>query len=311
MPFNFKKNPFIIVVYHYVRDVLNTEFPGIKACSTEKFRQQLEFLLKSYTITTIPELYKKAQCKSKDNRNYCALTFDDGLMDHYQNVLPLLKKYSITGTFFPITMTFEQKIPATHKIHVLLSERHASDIVRMLEKFMQREHPLIAEKYRIPRKKRLRPATRKFDDLLTANLKDTLVALPPEIKNCFLEECFKLFSLREGDICKKFFMSKDQIRKLKAEGMTIGSHTHRHFALDELDYSRQMTEINTSKNILEDFLDTKICLFSYPHGRFQNYTLDILKNLGFEFAVILKGRGVKQNNDCFTLPRYDTNDLLI
>lgn len=43
--------------------------------------------------------YENKNYDDNDFKKLCILTFDDGLKDHYVNVLPILNKYNITGIF--------------------------------------------------------------------------------------------------------------------------------------------------------------------------------------------------------------------
>src|SRR4030095_477954 len=54
-------------------------------------------------------------------RDLCLLTFDDGLKDHYTEVLPVLSEQGIEGLFFIITSCLEGRVVSVHKNHFLMA----------------------------------------------------------------------------------------------------------------------------------------------------------------------------------------------
>ena len=55
-------------------------------------------------------------------KNAILLTFDDGLIDHYISVFPLLDKHGIQGCFYPSNMPIEEsKVLDVHKIQFILA----------------------------------------------------------------------------------------------------------------------------------------------------------------------------------------------
>src|SRR3989344_9612435 len=139
----------IIVNYHYVENP-RENFSGIHPCSIEKFEQQVAWLSEQFVITTVEKIYEVAQ--QKLSQKYCAITFDDGLKDQYDNAVPILKKYRATATFFPITATFEGFVPSTHKIHVLLSRCSANELVEKSNIFFKTKD---LAQYTIPQDRRI------------------------------------------------------------------------------------------------------------------------------------------------------------
>ena len=94
-----------IVMYHYVRELPLTRYPNIKGLKTTQFKAQLDYLRTHYVFVT------RAQCLAALHggpplpTNAVVLTFDDGYLDHYTDVFPLLNQYGIEGWFFPPVRT--------------------------------------------------------------------------------------------------------------------------------------------------------------------------------------------------------------
>ena len=92
-----------VIMYHYVRDLPNTRFPRIKAMLTDDFRAQVAQLKARYEMATLESALDFLGGTYRPARDLCLLTFDDGLRDHYTDVLPILAEEQIQGLFFIIT----------------------------------------------------------------------------------------------------------------------------------------------------------------------------------------------------------------
>lgn len=87
-----------ILVYHRVETRDQT---SRYVASTDDFKSQLDLLeSEGYTPITIEELLEIRADQISEPKNPIAITFDDGTIDHYTNVFPLLREYGWTGTFF-------------------------------------------------------------------------------------------------------------------------------------------------------------------------------------------------------------------
>ena len=289
----------IIVNYHYIRERGDR---GIHPCTVENFQKQMRFLSERYTFASVGEVYRAAS----ENRagKLCALTFDDGLAEHYRIAFPVLRQRNIRAAFFPIGLPLQEgRIPLSHKLHILLSEIPTRELVGEVERFFN-------GRVRIESDRLINPE-RRFDDILTSNLKETLIALTLEERSKLIEGLFiQSYSLEhERELAKKIFMSAQELRELAASGMTIGSHTYNHLGLNTLGRDDQLKEISWGQEAVRDILGDYPSMFVYPHGRYNEDTLGIVKNLGFQSAFTLGARDVSADDSALEIPRYDTNDL--
>ena len=292
-------NRHIIVNYHHVEDP-SLEWGGIHPCPTAEFEKQIKYLAENYKIVSVDEVYSAA--KEKKSGYFTAISFDDGLKDQYANALPILEKYGATAIFFPITSTFEGNIPGTHKLHILLSRFPAQSLI---ERFNKEEIGFAP----IPMEKRMTNERQLYSDVPTVNLKETLLSIPPHVKDSFLNKTFKALELDEKKVAKELFMSEEEIKSLNKKGFSIGSHTHGHYSLSSLDEKSIKEEIRTSKKILGALLGNFPAVISYPHGIKNKNLALFLKSEGFKFGFSIEVRPVLATDDPFFLPRLDTNDL--
>lgn len=295
----------IVVNYHYVENP-RKDFSGVYPCPVAEFERQIKFLSEHYRITTVEEVLKAAKAGSNDR--LCAITFDDGLKGQYQNALPILRKYGAVATFFPNTLALEGRLPATHKVHILLSKFSSEELINAFNNFLAEFYPDLKEKYLIPADRRL-TNKRLHEKPAIANFKETLIFLPAEIRNHFLEHCFAKFGLDEKALNRQIFMLPKEVKELIGAGMQVGSHAHSHYAFDAIDETLMRKEVTLAQESLALLLGYRPDIFSFPHGRYNATAVRVLKDEGFKCAVTVEKRAVASHDDDFSAPRYDTNQI--
>jgi peptidoglycan/xylan/chitin deacetylase (PgdA/CDA1 family) len=103
-----------VLMYHYV-SLPPPGSDGIRinlSIAPERFREHVDYLANNgYTTISMYELDDALVFGKALPSKSVILTFDDGYVDHYEQVLPLLKAYNMTGTFFIITQFADQNAP--------------------------------------------------------------------------------------------------------------------------------------------------------------------------------------------------------
>jgi len=299
------KDAHIIVNYHYIGEPRTA---GIFPCAPSTLERQINFLNEHYRIVSVTEVVKAAAEGS--GQRLCALTFDDGLRDQYNNAVPILERHAVRAAFFPITCTFEGRLPAAHKVHVLLSRFSITELIDFFHEFIVEIYPDLKSQYFIPKDRRLTDK-RMHEDIPSANFKETLIALPEDIKGRFLRHCFKVNGLSERSLSKALFMSRKEVKELQKSGMLIGGHLHGHYAMSIEDEAFLAKDIQISLEILTELLGAPPEVFSYPHGRYGNVARKVVQGAGFRYALTIERRGVRVGDNPLLVPRYDTADLVV
>src|SRR3989344_61336 len=240
------KDSYIIVNYHYVEDP-HPKSAGISPCSVAEFDRQINYLSKNFKIVTLEEAYRAAV--SGREGKFCAITFDDGLKDNYSNAFPILKKYGAMATFFIITSVFEKRLPAAHKIHILLSKFTADQMIDLFREFIDEFYPDLKNQYVVPKDRRLTDK-RMHESIAVANFKETIIALSEDVRGQFLRYSFKKNGLDEEKISGNLFMDQEEIKDLRVAGMTIGSHSHGHYSMAGGDEDFLRKDVRLSREIL-------------------------------------------------------------
>jgi peptidoglycan/xylan/chitin deacetylase (PgdA/CDA1 family) len=184
------------MMYHYVGDLP----PGADqlriglTVHPQRFREHLETLRsQGYATVSLYEVYLALTQGYKLPPNPIVLTFDDGYIDHLNTVMPLLREYGFTGTFFIITA---------------------------------------------------------FTD-----------------------------DLREG------YMTWQQVQQLASSGMEIAAHSKTHPDLRGRSHDFLVYEVLGSLESIRVNLGIPLPSFSYPMGRYDDATIDMLRQTGVTAAV--------------------------
>jgi len=292
-----------IVVHHYIINKKKSWY-NLRGLEVEKFIQELDMLQRKYKVVDLKTL--AANKKAINSYDFCSVTFDDGLRDHYDIAGKLISR-NIIGTFFPSACIFEGCVPTVIKMHIILSKIKTEEIIEKLEKYLQNQH--LDKFIPIPRDEKI-TNLRPLDDVPTANLKATMQKLSEEMKNNFVDKIFKKIVPNENKFCADFFMSPNQLRELHQQGMVIGSHSYSHTALNTMDYVAQKKELIKSKSIIEDIIKAKINSISFPFGGYDQNTISIAKKLGFKYGVVFNHKTIKKTDNDLCLSNLDCNDKL-
>jgi len=104
---------------------------------------------------------------------------------------------------------------------------------------------------------------------------------------------------------KRDIMTGDQIKALRAGGMTIGSHTRSHVRLTEISAEAVADEVRTSKQRIEDLLGEPVHYFAYPYGLQDGAVRNAVENAGYLAACSTRSGFNRPGEDLYLLRRID------
>ena len=302
-------------MYHYVRELPFTRYPAIKGLLASDFCEQLDYIKKYYEFVTIADLNSALRGDTHLPANACLLTFDDGYIDHYTTVFPILEEGGIQGCFFPPAKSvLSNSVLDVNKIHFTLAaanekiEALVTDVRRSLDKYRS-EFKLESNDYYYSK---LAVANR-FDSQEVIFIKRLLqVELKEEVSNLICNELFsKYVTADEITFAKEIYMDVNQLKCMSRNGMYIGSHGNNHYWLDTLSSEQQKSEIEESLKFLKIVnAPTEDWVMCYPYGAYNDSLIKILKKNGCTIGLTTKVdiANLSQDN-AYTLERLDTNDL--
>ena len=303
------KSTFPSVMYHYVRDLPNTEFPEIRGILTSKFEEQIIFLKKHFSFITVNDYAEFVQGKKILKPNSIMLTFDDGLKDHYTNVFPILKKHNIKATLYPLTNPITKKIvQPVQKVHFLFAKIGDDKFREEYNMILKTDFGKFFDKYEV-NDKEIPGVNYRWDPPKVKNLKYMIGIMPDDLKNKILNKIFPLHFDDEKSFSEELYLNKEEIKEMSEDGQEFGSHTLSHPILSSLNEEMQKEEIYESKKIIEKILNKKINSFCYPYGKYNETTLKLVKNASYTNGIIVNPEDNTKSTNLFEINRYDCNDI--
>ena len=98
-------------------------------------------------------------------------------------------------------------------------------------------------------------------------------------------------------------LTKEQIQEMQASGLVeFGAHTTTHINLSRVSDDDANHEIIESKKQLEQLTGVPCRSFSYPYGRLNERSAELVKQAGFTNAVVVK-KGIEAINDMYRIKR--------
>jgi peptidoglycan/xylan/chitin deacetylase (PgdA/CDA1 family) len=231
--------------------------------SQEYFENVITLLIDNgFQFTTISDL---KNCNNKT----LALTFDDGYSDNFYFVLPVLQKYNLLATFFPIVNPC------------------ISNSVLPLDIY-----------YQCVDEMKLSSEQRK--DYIKGTTKKHFYWLEPNAQINFLKGNFNL-----PEKNRVFYMTEKQIKALSDSGFEIGSHglTHSLLTADYMNETKIDFELQQSKLILENITGMRVASFCLPSGYYTQEIVRQAKKVGYtSVCTINKNKDEKESE---ILPIYE------
>jgi len=304
-------NELTIIMYHYVRPVKGSKYPKINSLDLVEFKNQLDYLTKNYNFITADDLIAYSRGDKEMPSDACYLTFDDGLKDHINYVMPELLKRNIQGSFFPSTEAIsKRKLLDVHAIHHILATTDFELIFIELEQEALKLGISVSEFNLLKNTWSIASANDPAEIMCFKHLLQH--ALPSDIRKKLISIFFKKYvGISQRKFADQLYLSFSDIKVLIENGMYVGSHGLNHEWLSKKTYSEQLLDINLSLEFMEKIgIKTKNWIICYPYGSYNNDTLEILKSKNC--AIGLKsssGIASLDRSKMLELVRFDCNSF--
>ena len=119
-----------IIMYHYVRPIIGSEYPKIKGLEVSGFKRQLEYFSKERSVVSTSDVLKAVEGDLALPKDAVWLTFDDGYKDHFDYALPLLEQFGFDGAFFPVSDCYvKNQVLDVNKIQFILALAETDDLL--------------------------------------------------------------------------------------------------------------------------------------------------------------------------------------
>jgi peptidoglycan/xylan/chitin deacetylase (PgdA/CDA1 family) len=298
-----------ILYYHYVRPA-PADMPHFRYLHLEDFLAQLDFLGEEHGFVKRAD-FLEAVREGTDLPRGVALTFDDGLRDHVDYVLPELERRGLWAMFFiPNGMYKSGELLAPHRAHHLLGANGGVDMLAALQgriapDMLVNEH---REEFRI------NTYADQDNDSATTEFKRILnYFIAPDARKAVLDSLMADYC-DETALFEALYMTPQEIRLLVEKGMIVGSHSVSHPIFSTLSPKAQEWEITESFDFLEEASGgLGLRTFCYPYGHSHTYDADtvrLLEQSGCRLAFTAEHRDVTADDMAcapLELPRHDCN----
>jgi peptidoglycan/xylan/chitin deacetylase (PgdA/CDA1 family) len=271
-----------VMMYHYVHDPGDEAEAGsgIPGLPVTHFETQLDELARRHEMIGWPDLHAGLSGEKPPPPSACLLTFDDGLRDHYLNVFPALRSRGLSGLFFALARGPGDGMALGHKIHFLLArlgvERLREAVWLRLTPEAQAAYARAEERYRAN-------GYAGGEALEVGVLKSVLQReLSPEAQS-LLSQLFEEHIGPEAEIAREFYLMRDQITEMAANGMHFGGHSRSHPWFDWVGAPCRADEIVASAAWLRE-VEAGPWAFAYPYGGHSPESPGLLRAHGFAAA---------------------------
>lgn len=298
-------------MYHYVRPLSLSRYPDIKALEYQEFQRQINYFCKNFEILGMKDLLAVIDGSTTCERQAVVLTFDDGFIDHFHSVFPVLHDFGIQGCFYPPSLpVLDKKLLDVHRIHfILAAAKNHEDVLQRLQLHIN-DH--LGSSH--ARASLEAAGSGKRDSPETVTIKRLLQRdLPRALRTAICENLFREFvSIDEKAFVEELYMNESQMRLMTANGMHIGSHADSHEFLGKLAPKDQEHELHRSIEMLEivGADPSHGWSLAYPYGDYNQTTLDLATSLGCQAAFTDQaGAADVSPGERLEIARFDTNDF--
>jgi len=110
---------------------------------------------------------------------------------------------------------------------------------------------------------------------------------------------------------KKGMLSSNQISQLANNGMYIGSHSHNHIFLNNVNQKQLFVELTQSKIILEDITKQPVNHLSLPGGRYNKNVLEAAYNANYKTICNSNIKLININSNKYELGRIPIKKKMV
>jgi peptidoglycan/xylan/chitin deacetylase (PgdA/CDA1 family) len=268
---------------------------GVFDSNFETFRRQMQWLRSATHVLDEDGLLSLGDLPRLPNgRLYTLVTFDDGYIDCFTLVKPVLDSLGIKGIFFiPVEILETRRLGWWDIAAYLLkkSDREAIEVDGRVFALGQRIHAslrLILNQFKLEKA--------EHTESLLAKLSAA----------CGVE-------LPTKDQQSAELMDWSQVCRLRDSGHAIGSHAWSHRALATLQPEQQAMEIRESRRELHAILAREIHSFAYPVGgpqHFNQISVELVRDAGYRQAFTFNtGMSSLPLANRFQIPRESAKSL--
>lgn len=239
----------------------------------DRFREQMEILRDWFHPMTMTQLLEANETGSIPD-NAVVVTFDDGYHDFVDHGLPILKELRIPATLFVTTGFVGGELWLwPDQIRYAIEQTRKCSLTLPFS----------------PKKMDLR--TGKGKEEAWNLIADHCMAISNQDKQALIVKLYdKLGVSVPCDTPEEYrALTWEQIIDAVKEGIEVGSHSHTHPILTQLNFEELTRELRHSKEQITRKLGEAPKIFCYPNGQgvdFNQHVKNALSRNGYEYALV-------------------------
>jgi len=295
------RNKLLVVMYHGV--TLNAYNPPVWThLPVDKFRQQLGFLKRHYSIVSLEQVLDALDGKIVLPPNAALITFDDGYKNNFDVAFPVLQEMQIPATIFLTVDRIGSDNPLwVDEIYILLHTKDGN------ENNLPFINEIASDLFR---------SGRTWDAYCV-----TVEAL--KLSGEYARENYlqKLRQVAGSDDVSRYedfcLLGWDEVFSMRDSGLvSFGVHTATHRILTDLAREEWEQEIHEPRRKLEKLLGTPVRSFCFPNGRpgidFHDDHILYMKECGYSCSFTTKsGLFALNENDCMQICRIPAGNTIL
>lgn len=267
---------FKIICFHRVSNEISPAYQPIPVTVFDKI---INYLTRNYFVVPLNDI----DCLNTTRKKKLVITFDDAYYDFYENALPVLIKYGVSSVQHVITKCADTGESFwTQKLNKVIESYYLTQSKIVISDIEFEECPKNYKEVQFV--------------ALTLYLKLLNISKRDEIINRLIAEA-------KSEIEFTKMMNWSEIKDCTANKVLIGSHTHSHVNLSNIDYLSQDYELGESRRkILEQ---VSLCVsLAFPNGKYNSETIDVACKHGYEFMFTTEKSHLIENNAKNVFTRY-------
>jgi len=301
---NFNDKKLTVLTFHRVTNgkLASQGLPTI-SITMKNFELLIQFIKKHFKVISLHEFLTCVQEDSKLRTNCLILSFDDGYEELSQSALPILKKHQLPAILFvPTAVVEEEGTFWWDAVYTFLKNAQQGAFDRKLSNdrvvgpFLKQFETVIAQ---LPEER-----DRSIFDLI-----ESLQSANAEIRERVLEhfQTFYQSSSLSNEILPGV-LKWSEVRKFSDSVFEIGSHTVNHQFLTSVSEKDVKNELRHSKDVLEDQLNKEVFCFSYPGGKYNEKTAQLVGEAGYACAFTSDEGLNSPSGNLYKLKRINISD---
>ena len=291
-----RKRSGLVLMYHRIARAAAD--PWDLCVWPEHFESQLRVLREFADVVPLKDIHAELRA-GRRTRPVVAVTFDDGYADNLYAAKPVLEEHDIKATVFLATGYLDE--PSPYWWDALATAILAVD---SLPTHLCLESGADRFEWRTRVRSQAGIRGRRARRALHDRLWSWLGAQSADNRPGIIEQIRAWAGTSGRCAADARPMTRAEVGELIASGIVdVGGHTRSHPMLSKLNAERKREEIDLCRRDCRDIVGRTPATFAYPHGDYDQESIDLVREIGFTLACTSQPALVWPETNPLTTPR--------